>query len=118
MHGSGGADTCGCEMLITSAVAIVFSCSGWDTYSLRVPCSIGRATWALVMQKPAAGPRPVTSQWLALGSTTGPSRKFHRWRTVGRLTDCSTFRDYIPSSQTLDAKGAGSQETNQTGSQI
>ena len=32
----------GCEMLITSAVAIVFSCSEWDTYRLRVPgrCSM------------------------------------------------------------------------------
>src|ERR1700690_1633030 len=51
MHDSGGADTGGGAMLITSAVAIVFSCSEGNTYSLRVPCSIGRDTWALVCNK-------------------------------------------------------------------
>jgi len=51
MHDSGGADTWGCEMLITSAVAMLFSCSDWDTWPLSVPQAIGRAMGALVYEK-------------------------------------------------------------------
>src|SRR5438309_9828558 len=96
MHDSGGADTCGCEMLITSAVAIVFSCSEGDTYSLRVPCSIGRAIWALVMKKLQLN--RVTSQRLALGITANPNRKFRN--SIGRNRKDqelpAAFPDYIP----------------------
>jgi hypothetical protein len=50
MTDSGGADTWGCEMLITSAVAILFSCSDWDTDNRSQSLKLfGRATWALVI---------------------------------------------------------------------
>ena len=48
MHDSGGADTCGSEILITSAVAMFFSCSDWDTYRSQ-SLAIGRVGRVLVI---------------------------------------------------------------------
>src|SRR6185503_2363335 len=49
---SGGADTTGSEILMTSAVAMLFSCSCWDKTAAPVPLnSVGRATEALVIGK-------------------------------------------------------------------
>ncbi|HZR67328.1 MAG TPA: hypothetical protein VFA85_19470 [Terriglobales bacterium] len=50
MHDSGGADTSGWEMLITSAVAILFSCSDWDTHRSQ-SLAVGRANRLLVTLK-------------------------------------------------------------------
>src|SRR5713101_8239165 len=47
MQDSGGADTWGCEMLITSAVAMLFSCSDWDTWAALRPSGYWTRHWGV-----------------------------------------------------------------------
>jgi hypothetical protein len=48
MQDSGGADTCGWGMLITSAVAILFSCFDWGTgMSQSLPLDGLAVVWSL-----------------------------------------------------------------------
>src|SRR6266700_602396 len=81
MQDSGGADTWGCEMLITDAVAMLFSCSDWD--KLAAPCPLflwtshlgvgyGKSTLDVWI----AEIRSLRSPELALRGTTGLSEKF------------------------------------------
>ena len=55
MHDSGGEDTCGWGMLITSAVAILFSCFDWDTHALS-PSPLDGLTARWSHKKPAFTP--------------------------------------------------------------
>src|SRR5438552_14373141 len=76
MQDSGGADTWGWEILITSAVAMLFSCSNWDKRSLRVPCALGRTTRAFVRKYQAPSALYHNVRKLALEGTTGRWEKF------------------------------------------
>src|SRR5216684_6055763 len=107
MHDSGGADTCGCEMLITSAVAIVFSCPVWDTYSLRVPCFIGRASGTLVMKKRYRLRQRVTSQRLVRKYGVSQPKVPLSANPIGRAKNCpAASSDYILPTQASDATAA------------
>src|SRR5450432_2964914 len=98
MHDSGGADTCGWEMLITSAVAIVFSCSDWDTYTLRVPSvtvPLDEPPGRWLEQKLLTAVPAVPFQRVALGNTAESGRKFQEFQcrrmAVGRLKTAPQF---------------------------
>ena len=90
MHDSGGADTCGSEIPITSAVAILFSCFDWGT-GWSQSLAIGRACGPLV-----------TKTWvgtvLALKGTN-PSKEKFRPGTVAFVGS----GDYNVPLQSLDA---------------
>src|SRR5437868_7719061 len=90
MQDSGGADTCGWAMPITSAVAILFSCFDWGTGSLG-PLAIGRARGPLVTK------HGLTLSWHCKG-TNPKKEKFRPW--VIRLTG---FGDYSLPPQNFDA---------------
>jgi hypothetical protein len=67
MHDSGGADTCGSEIPITSAVAILFSCFDWGT-GWSQSLAIGRACGPLVI-------KTWVGAFLALKRYESPARK-------------------------------------------
>src|SRR5689334_1845366 len=74
---SGGADTTGSEMLMTSAVAMLFSCSCWDKTAAPVPLnSVGRATQALVMGKRLCSGSQGRLLQPSPGNTTQSGEKF------------------------------------------
>src|SRR5882762_1670429 len=94
MHESGGANTSGCEILTTSAVAIFFfSWSSGDTYSLpsgRLP--VGRATLPFVRAWPSAEWRVLSTE---RESSTERGQKSPKSKNSGSFPDLSRIRAHL-----------------------
>src|SRR5437879_2521997 len=76
MQDSGGADTWGCEMLITDAVAMLFSCSDWDKLAAPSPLFPWTSHLGVGYGKSALDVCIAEIPVLALRGTTGVCEKF------------------------------------------